>query len=128
MSAARVADSEAEGSSVLVGLHTCGDLAPTMLRVFHHAGDAVHALVNVGCCYMKLSEEACPLSQLDTEDDAAADTLNSANMDVERASASTSTEATLGLLQQGSWVYRCSACTSYVACRASGRVSGRVSG
>ena len=28
-----------------------------MLRVFHHAGDAVGALVNVGCCYMKLSEE-----------------------------------------------------------------------
>ena len=38
------------------------------------------------------------------------------------------TTTTTCMRQQGSWVYRCSACTSYVACRASGRVSGRVSG
>ena len=50
---------KADGAGVLVGLHTCGDLGPTMLRVFHHAGPAVHALVNVGCCYMKLSEAGC---------------------------------------------------------------------
>lgn len=53
------------GTSVLVGLHTCGDLAPTMIRVFHHAGRAVSGLVSVGCCYMKLSEPA-----LDMSDDA----------------------------------------------------------
>lgn len=39
---------------LLVGLHTCGDLAPTMLRMFadcHH----IAGLVSVGCCYMKLT-------------------------------------------------------------------------
>ena len=49
-------------SSSLVGLHTCGDLAPTMLRVFHHAGEAVGAIVSVGCCYMHVSECGCPLT------------------------------------------------------------------
>ncbi|XP_037082018.1 protein RRNAD1-like [Pollicipes pollicipes] len=37
-----------------LGLHTCGDLAPLMLRQFvrsPHCG----AVVSVGCCYMKLS-------------------------------------------------------------------------
>jgi len=39
----------------LVGLHTCGDLGPTILHMFnkdHGAG----AVVSVGCCYMKLKE------------------------------------------------------------------------
>ncbi len=45
------------GASVLVGLHVCGDLGPTMLRIFHHAGAAVGAMVMVGCCYMHLTEE-----------------------------------------------------------------------
>lgn len=37
----------------LVGLHSCGDLVPTMLRVFAERKEckAVHA---VSCCYMKL--------------------------------------------------------------------------
>lgn len=48
--------SHANVVSALVGLHTCGDLGPTMLRVFHHAGPAVGALISVGCCYMHLSE------------------------------------------------------------------------
>ena len=55
----QVNPAHASGASTLVGLHTCGDLGPTMLRVFHHAGDAVNALVNVGCCYMKMSEAGC---------------------------------------------------------------------
>ena len=50
------------GTSVLVGLHTCGDLAPTMIRVFLHAGRAVSGLVSVGCCYTKLSEPALDMS------------------------------------------------------------------
>lgn len=49
-------EAAAAGTSLLTGLHTCGDLAPTSLRVFHHAGEAVGALVSVGCCYHKLSE------------------------------------------------------------------------
>ncbi|KAJ3268578.1 hypothetical protein HDV01_002557 [Terramyces sp. JEL0728] len=40
---------------ILCGLHTCGDLASTMLRQFTQ-GDA-SALINVGCCYNHLSEE-----------------------------------------------------------------------
>lgn len=39
---------------VLVGLHTCGDLGPTMLRVFAACPHA-QGLVSVGCCYMKMT-------------------------------------------------------------------------
>jgi hypothetical protein len=39
---------------LLTGLHACGDLTPTMLRVFTSCPD-VQGLASVGCCYMKLS-------------------------------------------------------------------------
>jgi len=39
---------------VLAGLHTCGDLSATMLRMFSLSPKIV-GLVNVGCCYMKLT-------------------------------------------------------------------------
>lgn len=42
--------------AVMIGLHTCGDLAPNMLRMFVR-GPEIHALCNVGCCYHLLSEE-----------------------------------------------------------------------
>ncbi|KAK8380525.1 hypothetical protein O3P69_016841 [Scylla paramamosain] len=38
----------------LLGLHTCGDLAPTLLRIFTSM-PACQAMVSVGCCYMKLT-------------------------------------------------------------------------
>ncbi|XP_019643925.1 PREDICTED: protein RRNAD1-like [Branchiostoma belcheri] len=38
----------------MVGLHTCGDLAPTMLKVFTRCSD-IRALASVGCCYMKMT-------------------------------------------------------------------------
>lgn len=38
---------------LLVGLHTCGDLAVTMHQLFSVAGPSVVALVSVPCCYMK---------------------------------------------------------------------------
>lgn len=41
---------------IIVGLHTCGDLAPTILRVYAQSREVV-GLLSVGCCYMKLS---CP--------------------------------------------------------------------
>ena len=44
------------GHCVLVGLHTCGDLAATMLKVFAES-EEVAGLVSVGCCYMKLTTE-----------------------------------------------------------------------
>ncbi|XP_076465559.1 uncharacterized protein LOC143297222 [Babylonia areolata] len=57
---------------VLAGLHACGDLTATLLRVFVNC-PAVSALVSVGCCYMKLSahseddeahcEKGYPMSQ-----------------------------------------------------------------
>jgi hypothetical protein len=40
---------------LLCGLHTCGDLGSSSLRLFTE-GDA-RALVNVGCCYNLLTEE-----------------------------------------------------------------------
>ena len=39
---------------ILVGLHTCGDLASTMFRLFSCSNQIV-GLVSVGCCYMKLT-------------------------------------------------------------------------
>jgi len=47
---------------VMVGLHTCGDLATTMMRVFATTrggtSSTVMAVLNVGCCYNLLSEGA----------------------------------------------------------------------
>lgn len=40
---------------VLVGLHTCGDLGPSMVKLFANS-PAARGLVSVGCCYMKLNE------------------------------------------------------------------------
>ena len=42
------------GDVLLVGLHTCGDLGPTMLRMFTTSPHIV-GLISVGCCYMKLT-------------------------------------------------------------------------
>ena len=53
-------DSEEKDSTVespgfvLTGLHACGNLTPTMLRVFTRCPQAV-GLASVACCYMKLS-------------------------------------------------------------------------
>ena len=47
---------------IIVGLHTCGDLAPTLLRVFAQCENAI-GLISVGCCYMKLSHEKCTRDQ-----------------------------------------------------------------
>ncbi|KAK7886157.1 hypothetical protein WMY93_025778 [Mugilogobius chulae] len=43
-------------AAVLVGLHTCGDLAPSSLRMFV-AKEELAAVCSVGCCYHLLSEE-----------------------------------------------------------------------
>lgn len=40
----------------MVGLHTCGDLAPSTLRIFTSKAE-VKAVCSVGCCYHLLSEE-----------------------------------------------------------------------
>ncbi len=42
---------------VLMGLHTCGDLAPSMLRVFSES-ERVAGLASVGCCYMKMADSS----------------------------------------------------------------------
>ncbi|KAL3231944.1 hypothetical protein MRX96_023205 [Rhipicephalus microplus] len=43
---------------VLVGLHTCGNLGPSMIQLFADS-PATRGLVSVGCCYMKLNEGRC---------------------------------------------------------------------
>ncbi|XP_077400405.1 putative methyltransferase-like protein 25 [Vanacampus margaritifer] len=48
--------------AVLVGLHTCGDLAPSTLRMFVAKAELL-AVCSVGCCYNKLSEEFAPDTQ-----------------------------------------------------------------
>ncbi|KAG8439526.1 hypothetical protein GDO86_005649 [Hymenochirus boettgeri] len=42
--------------SVIVGLHTCGDLAPNTLRIFVTKPE-IKAVCSVGCCYHLLTEE-----------------------------------------------------------------------
>ncbi|KAM4676647.1 putative methyltransferase-like protein 25 isoform 2-T3 [Discoglossus pictus] len=42
--------------SIMVGLHTCGDLAPNTLRIYT-AKPEIAAVCSVGCCYHLLSEE-----------------------------------------------------------------------
>ncbi|XP_057303725.1 methyltransferase-like protein 25B isoform X1 [Hydractinia symbiolongicarpus] len=39
---------------VLVGLHTCGDLASTMLKVFKNT-PMIRGIVSVSCCYFRMS-------------------------------------------------------------------------
>lgn len=41
---------------LLSGLHTCGDLAPSCLKVFTE-NQRISAVCNIGCCYHKLTEE-----------------------------------------------------------------------
>ncbi|XP_062238774.1 methyltransferase-like protein 25 [Platichthys flesus] len=48
--------------AVVVGLHTCGDLAPSTLRMFV-AKPELAAVCSVGCCYHLLSEEFDPDAQ-----------------------------------------------------------------
>uniref|UniRef100_A0A1Q3FJP5 Putative rrna adenine n-6-methyltransferase n=1 Tax=Culex tarsalis TaxID=7177 RepID=A0A1Q3FJP5_CULTA len=42
----------------LAGLHTCGNLGPNSLRLFHQ-NPHIRALCNVGCCYHLLRERFC---------------------------------------------------------------------
>ncbi|XP_072002606.1 probable methyltransferase-like protein 25 isoform X2 [Engystomops pustulosus] len=42
--------------SMMVGLHTCGDLAPNTLRIFISKPE-IRAVCSVGCCYHFLSEQ-----------------------------------------------------------------------
>ena len=45
-------------SFVIIGLHTCGDLASTLIRTFVNCPE-VRGIVIVGCCYMKLTHTQC---------------------------------------------------------------------
>ena len=46
----------------MVGLHTCGDLAPSTLRMFVAKPELV-AVCGVGCCYHLLTEEFDPAQE-----------------------------------------------------------------
>lgn len=48
-------DKDSNEGLVLVGLHTCGDLAPTAIKIFLNDSN-VKALCLVGCCYHLLSQ------------------------------------------------------------------------
>ncbi|XP_044133163.1 methyltransferase-like protein 25 [Bufo gargarizans] len=52
--------------SIMVGLHTCGDLAPNTLRIFISKPE-IKAVCSVGCCYHFLSEQFDPLEEEQTE-------------------------------------------------------------
>ncbi|KAK6179337.1 hypothetical protein SNE40_011724 [Patella caerulea] len=54
-SSTNVVDRETRNDNfILAGLHACGDLTPTLLRVFASCDKTV-GLASVGCCYMKLT-------------------------------------------------------------------------
>lgn len=46
-----------EQEIALVGLHTCGSLATTCLKLFTESKNSVKLLVNVGCCYHLIEEQ-----------------------------------------------------------------------
>ncbi|XP_029811012.1 methyltransferase-like protein 25 isoform X2 [Suricata suricatta] len=52
---------------LIVGLHTCGDLAPNTLRIFT-AKSEIKGVCSVGCCYHLLSEEFENLHKESTQD------------------------------------------------------------
>ncbi|GFO14633.1 protein rrnad1-like [Plakobranchus ocellatus] len=64
----RHSDDKGENSAstfVLVSLHACGDLTPTLLRVFLNCPNA-QGLASVACCYMKMSASTrCHSSAID---------------------------------------------------------------
>jgi hypothetical protein len=41
----------------LIGLHTCGDLGPTLIRNFANVPD-IKFILAIGCCYMKMNFES----------------------------------------------------------------------
>ena len=45
------------GGVMLLGLHTCGDLAASLLKLFVVCGE-IGCCVLVGCCYHKITQEA----------------------------------------------------------------------
>ena len=49
-----ITNADARSGCVLVGLHPCGDLAATVLRVFAESEEVV-GVACVSCCYMKLT-------------------------------------------------------------------------
>ena len=48
----------------MVGLHCCGDLTPTMLRVFSHSA-RLRCLVCVSCCYHRMARSVGQLYEVD---------------------------------------------------------------
>ncbi|KAI8792904.1 protein RRNAD1 [Biomphalaria glabrata] len=51
-----IRNNNGQNQFILVGLHACGDLTPTLLRVFVDCPEAI-ALASVACCYMKISTD-----------------------------------------------------------------------
>ena len=54
-------DEEGDGYG-LVSLHGCGDLGPSVIRIFAGSSSRSRFLLSAGCCYMK-AEELLPLSR-----------------------------------------------------------------
>ena len=50
---ADISDVSSGSEFVLTGLHACGDLTPTLLRLFAESNDCV-GVAAVGCCYMRM--------------------------------------------------------------------------
>lgn len=57
-------DDSIVGNNCIVGLHTCGDLTPILCDMYvndviytKQNKSLIHSLVNVGCCYHKLTEK-----------------------------------------------------------------------
>jgi len=52
---------------LMIGLHTCGNLSATIMKLF--LGTESNALINAGCCYHKLTEDTNYLCQSEAPED-----------------------------------------------------------
>mmetsp|Transcript_21131 Transcript_21131/g.34954 ORF Transcript_21131/g.34954 Transcript_21131/m.34954 type:complete len:283 (-) Transcript_21131:134-982(-) len=52
----RITELMTQNRVLLLGLHSCGDLTPTMLRLYADPHSDISALVVLGCCYNLLTE------------------------------------------------------------------------
>ena len=85
---------------VLIGLHTCGDLASTMLKIFRKT-DEIEAIVSVSCCYFRMTlksevtDDIKPLCCAEACSDASrTSTQKTANVDQPQAELNPSENAT----------------------------------
>lgn len=65
---------------ILIGLHTCGDLASTMLRVFNKTPEIV-GIVSVSCCYFRMTIQSRMEFENHSDEDATTKLISNERME-----------------------------------------------